>query len=81
MSPYEKIAVNSDSAKARERPNFLTQKREREDDLSKILQQYTFDDEDGMNTSAEANEMLSCYDYDKTWTFSDFPNITFNNTA
>ena len=39
---------------------------------------HTIDDEDGQNTSAAASEMASFYDYDKTWTLSDFPNITFN---
>ena len=43
-----------------------------------VIISHTIDDEDGQNTSAAASEMASFYDYDKTWTLSDFPNITFN---
>jgi hypothetical protein len=38
----------------------------------------TIDDVDGQNTSAEASELQSVYDFDKTWTLSDFPIITFS---
>ena len=46
--------------------------------VQSVIISHTIDDEDGQNTSAAASEIESCYDYDKTWTLSDFPNITFN---